>query len=96
MYGNERYEGYVVDLIDELSKLLNFQYELIALKEGYPYGSCSPEIGCNGIIGNVTRGEVDLAVVDLTISKCFIKILIIYLIKNVFFFQISCKSSIGS
>lgn len=72
-FGNERYEGYVVDLITELSKVLNFDFELIVLESSTSYGSCSPESGCDGMLGNITRAEVDLAVVDLTITGKFNK-----------------------
>ena len=67
LFGNDRYEGYVVDLISELSKVLQFDYELII----YPtkqYGSCKSVSGCDGMLGTITRGETDLAIVDLTIT----------------------------
>lgn len=67
LFGNDRYEGYVVDLISELSKVLKFEYELII----YPtkqYGSCKSGTGCDGMLGTVTSGENDIAVVDLTIT----------------------------
>lgn len=35
--GNDRFEGYAIDLIDELSKLLGFKYEFI-LQEDADYG----------------------------------------------------------
>ena len=69
LFGNDRYEGYVIDLIQELSKTLNFKYEIIIFPS-LQYGTCGPEqeFGCNGMLGNVTRGDVDMAVVDLTIT----------------------------
>lgn len=35
--GNDRFEGYAIDLIDELAKLLGFKYEFI-LQEDADYG----------------------------------------------------------
>lgn len=35
--GNDRYEGFAIDLIDELSKLLGFKYEFI-LQEDADFG----------------------------------------------------------
>lgn len=35
--GNDRFEGFAIDLIDELSKLLGFKYEFI-LQEDRDYG----------------------------------------------------------
>lgn len=32
--GNDRYEGYAVDLIKELSQLSNFKYEFIVQEDG--------------------------------------------------------------
>lgn len=67
--GNERYEGYAVDLIHELSKLLNFQYQFTEVKDK-AYGSMNDTTKeWNGMIGEVKRGEADLAIADLTITS---------------------------
>lgn len=54
MFGNDRFEGYTIDLIDELAKYLHFKYEFI-LREDKDYGSPIP--GTNnqwtGMIGEV-------------------------------------------
>lgn len=39
--GNEGLEGYSMDLIDEISKILNFKYEFYLVKDG-KYGSLNP------------------------------------------------------
>lgn len=66
LFGNDRYEGYVVDLIHELSVVLKYEYEFYILASK-KYGNCRQGV-CDGMLGNVTRGEVDMAVVDLTIT----------------------------
>lgn len=67
--GNERYEGYAVDLIYELSKLLHFRYQFTEVKDK-AYGSQNETTGeWNGMIGEVKRGEADLAIADLTITS---------------------------
>ncbi|KAK4337133.1 hypothetical protein RND71_043892 [Anisodus tanguticus] len=67
--GNERYEGYAVDLIYELSKLLHFRYNFTEVKDK-AYGSQNETSGeWNGMIGEVKRGEADLAIADLTITS---------------------------
>ena len=57
----------IVDLVDELSKLGNFKYEIIVF-DSTAYGSCNKKtMTCNGMLGKVTSGEVHMAIVDLTI-----------------------------
>jgi ABC-type amino acid transport substrate-binding protein len=69
--GNDQFEGYAVDLIHELSKLVNFKYKWREVadkkygsKEVLPNGT----IVWNGMIGEIVRGVADLAIVDLTIT----------------------------
>lgn len=71
--GNDRYEGYAVDLIHELSKLVNFNYKWREVADNnYGAFEVSSKNGTskewNGMIGEVVRGEADLAIVDLTIT----------------------------
>ena len=42
--GNDRFEGFVVDVIDEVSKLLGFNYILQVVGDSN-YGSYNPETG---------------------------------------------------
>lgn len=65
--GNEEFEGYAMDLIKELSLLLNFEFEIRICKDGL-YGIEDDEGNWNGMIGEVIRGEADIAVADLTIT----------------------------
>ncbi|RWS26385.1 glutamate receptor: ionotropic kainate 3-like protein 2, partial [Leptotrombidium deliense] len=67
--GNERYEGYAVDLIEELSKILQFKYEFKEVDDK-AYGSLNETTGdWNGMIGEIIRGEADIAIADLTITS---------------------------
>lgn len=66
---NERYEGYAIDLIDELSKILHFKYIFREVKDE-AYGTLNETTGeWNGMIGELIRGEADLAIADLTITS---------------------------
>ncbi|XP_025016477.1 glutamate receptor ionotropic, kainate 2 isoform X1 [Tetranychus urticae] len=66
---NERYEGYAIDLIDELSKVLLFKYIFREVKDE-AYGTLNETTGeWNGMIGELIRGEADLAIADLTITS---------------------------
>ncbi|XP_061114620.1 probable glutamate receptor [Conger conger] len=61
-------EGFCIDLLSALSKRLEFKYNLHLVKDG-KYGSVQPETGqWSGMIGEVIRGEADLAVAPLTIT----------------------------
>lgn len=68
--GNSQFEGYAIDLIDELSLILNFKYEIRLCKDG-KYGAEDPEGSgtWNGMIGELLRDEADIAIVDLTITR---------------------------
>jgi hypothetical protein len=74
-YDNElRYEGYIIDLLDQLASLLGFNYRITIVEDGL-YGFQKSDGTWNGMIGDVMRkvrlvhqGKCDL----LTISKrCF-------------------------
>ncbi|XP_061591562.1 probable glutamate receptor [Cololabis saira] len=60
-------EGYCVDLISELSKKLGFKYKIHMVKDGR-YGAMDSSGQWNGMIGEVIRGEADLAVAPLTVT----------------------------
>ncbi|UXI22437.1 putative adenosylhomocysteinase 3 [Sarcoptes scabiei] len=68
--GNDRYEGFVPDLMKEISKLLNIRFEINLVKDG-AYGAVmnATSNDWNGMIGEVMRGEADIAVADLTINS---------------------------
>nr|XP_057906495.1 probable glutamate receptor [Doryrhamphus excisus] len=60
-------EGYCIDLISELSEKLGFSYKLQLVKDGR-YGSMDSSGNWNGMIGEVIRGDADLAVAPLTLT----------------------------
>jgi len=60
-------EGYCIDLISELSKKLGFRYKLHLVKDNR-YGAMDSSGNWNGMIGEVIRGEADLAVASLTLT----------------------------
>lgn len=66
--GNAQFEGYAIDLIDELSLILNFKYEIRLCKDG-AYGRENEDGTWNGMIGELLRDEADMAIVDLTITR---------------------------
>ncbi|XP_075695773.1 putative glutamate receptor [Rhinoderma darwinii] len=60
-------EGYCVDLLSELAEALEFNYTLHVVKDGR-YGAKDPHGVWNGMVGEIIRKEVDLAVAPLTIT----------------------------
>ena len=56
--GNDRYEGFVFDLIDEISKMLGFNY-VFKLVEDSKYGNIDKETGeFNGMIRELLDGVI--------------------------------------
>ena len=68
LVGNARYEGYSVDLVEEISKILHFNYTIKLVEDG-KYGSFDKETGkWNGMIGELQAQKADLVVADITIT----------------------------
>uniref|UniRef100_A0A6G1S9T4 Glutamate receptor, ionotropic kainate 2 n=1 Tax=Aceria tosichella TaxID=561515 RepID=A0A6G1S9T4_9ACAR len=70
--GNDQYEGYAVDLIHELSRIVGFKYkfkEVTDLKYGVREVKPNGTVTWNGIIGEILSGVADLAIADLTITS---------------------------
>ncbi|XP_063986137.1 glutamate receptor ionotropic, kainate 2-like isoform X2 [Diachasmimorpha longicaudata] len=66
---NKLYEGYAIDLIEELAQLLKFTYTF-ELVPGNKHGTEDAETRqWDGLIGRLLRREADLAICDLTITK---------------------------
>ena len=65
--GNACFEGYAIDLIKELSRIIGFDYR-IKLSDDGRYGMQSNGTW-QGMIGEVADGRADLAVADLTITS---------------------------
>ncbi|XP_067287452.1 probable glutamate receptor isoform X2 [Pseudorasbora parva] len=60
-------EGYCMDLLTELAKKLGFKYKVHLVKDG-SYGRQDESGNWNGMIGEVVRGEADMAVAPLTLT----------------------------
>ncbi|KAJ7998488.1 hypothetical protein DPEC_G00205450 [Dallia pectoralis] len=60
-------EGYCMDLLSELAKQLGFKYNVHLVKDGF-FGRQDESGTWNGMIGEVVRGEADLAIAPLTLT----------------------------
>ncbi|XP_051526126.1 probable glutamate receptor [Myxocyprinus asiaticus] len=60
-------EGFCIDLLSALSKKLDFKYDVHMVKDGR-YGTTDDSGNWNGMIGEVVRGEADIAVAPLTLT----------------------------
>ncbi|KAM7307983.1 glutamate receptor ionotropic, kainate 3 [Ixodes scapularis] len=65
--GNDRFEGFCVDLVRELSLLLGFRYQLRLVRDG-AYGTKDSTGRWNGMVRELVDREADLALGDLTIT----------------------------
>ncbi|KAF2346082.1 Ionotropic glutamate receptor L-glutamate and glycine-binding domain, partial [Trinorchestia longiramus] len=66
--GNDRFEGFCVSLLDEISALLGFNYTLVPIK-GNVYGTKDSVTGeWNGMIRELLTQRADMAITDLTIN----------------------------
>ncbi|XP_013922497.1 PREDICTED: glutamate receptor 2 isoform X1 [Thamnophis sirtalis] len=66
--GNERYEGYCVDLAAEIAKHCGFKYKLTIVGDG-KYGARDAETKIwNGMVGELVYGKADIAIAPLTIT----------------------------
>lgn len=66
--GNDRFEGYCVDLIKRIAEIVNFTYEIRPVKDG-KFGVRDANGIWDGMVGELVRHEADLAVAALTISS---------------------------
>ncbi|XP_018059496.1 PREDICTED: glutamate receptor ionotropic, kainate 2-like [Atta colombica] len=68
LIGQKRYEGYCIDLINEIAKVLHFkgvEFEIVTDKQG----KYEPETkSWNGLIRRIIDKDADLAICDLTIT----------------------------
>ncbi|XP_028032174.1 glutamate receptor 1-like [Bombyx mandarina] len=66
---NDPYRGFCVDLAKMLSDKLEIKYDLRLVKDG-KYGNDNPKIvgGWDGMVGELVRKEVDMAIAPLTIT----------------------------
>ncbi|XP_060904952.1 glutamate receptor 1a isoform X1 [Labrus mixtus] len=68
LVGNDKYEGYIVELAAEIAKHVGYQYKLKVVSDG-KYGARDPETKMwNGMVGELVYGKADVAVAPLTIT----------------------------
>ncbi|KAJ0061362.1 hypothetical protein NL108_016856, partial [Boleophthalmus pectinirostris] len=68
LYGNERFEGYCIDLLKELAAILGFRYEVRLVEDGR-YGVLDEGTGqWNGMVRELIDHKADLAVAPLAIT----------------------------
>ncbi|XP_056300418.1 glutamate receptor ionotropic, kainate 3 [Pseudoliparis swirei] len=67
LVGNDRFEGYCVDLLSELANVLGFTYEIRLVPDGR-YGSQDEKGQWNGMIRELIEHRADFAVAPLTIT----------------------------
>ncbi|OCT99666.1 hypothetical protein XELAEV_18005449mg [Xenopus laevis] len=66
--GNDRYEGYCVDLAAEIARHCGFKYKLTIVADG-KYGARDAETKIwNGMVGELVYGKADIAIAPLTIT----------------------------
>ncbi|KAG1654325.1 Glutamate receptor 4 [Nymphon striatum] len=68
--GNDRYEGYCAELAQLIARHMNINYKLKLVNDS-EYGAYFPDSpqGWNGMIGELIRGEADIAIAPLTITS---------------------------
>ncbi|KAM9456462.1 glutamate receptor ionotropic, kainate 1 isoform 4-T4 [Clarias gariepinus] len=67
LYGNDRFEGYCLDLLKELANILGFSYEVKLVSDG-KYGAQNDKGQWNGMVRELIDHIADLAVAPLTIT----------------------------
>uniref|UniRef100_A0A673JB77 Glutamate receptor n=2 Tax=Euteleostomi TaxID=117571 RepID=A0A673JB77_9TELE len=68
LYGNDRFEGFCIDLLRELAAILGFTYEVRLVEDG-KYGAQEESTGqWNGMIRELMDHKADLAVAPLAIT----------------------------
>nr|XP_022293322.1 uncharacterized protein LOC111103957 [Crassostrea virginica] len=65
-FGNEKYEGFCIDILENIAEAMNFKYEI---QEETTYGNCNPEKGCTGMYQKLIDRKADLAVAGITITS---------------------------
>ncbi|KAM7133338.1 glutamate receptor ionotropic, kainate 1 [Molossus nigricans] len=67
LHGNDRFEGYCLDLLKELSNILGFIYDVKLVPDG-KYGAQNDKGEWNGMVKELMDHRADLAVAPLTIT----------------------------
>ena len=63
------FQGYCIDLIEEMAKKMNFDYEIVLPDDNREdYGSRKPDGSWSGLIGDLVNRKIDIAVAGLTVT----------------------------
>uniref|UniRef100_A0A4W5PNV7 Glutamate receptor n=1 Tax=Hucho hucho TaxID=62062 RepID=A0A4W5PNV7_9TELE len=68
LQGNDRYQGFCVDMLRELSDLLKFSFRIKLVDDGL-YGAPEPNGSWTGMVGELINRKADLAVAGFTITS---------------------------
>ena len=61
--GAPKLKGYCIEMIEEMAKRMNFDYEIILPSDNSEdYGKRQPDGSWSGVIGDLVKGEIDIAV----------------------------------
>ncbi|XP_076141201.1 glutamate receptor ionotropic, delta-1 isoform X2 [Alosa pseudoharengus] len=63
----KRYKGFSIDVLDALSRILGFKYDIYQVEDG-KYGSLLPNGSWNGMIGELIGKKADVAISAITIT----------------------------
>ena len=90
LYGNDRFDGMCIDILKEISELLNFKYNITLVPDG-KFGS-KKSWGWTGMMNELIH-NVNL-IFWVTVTLCFLTSLILLYIHSIlcilFFFSIFC------
>ena len=68
--GAPKLKGYCVEMIEEMAKRMNFDYEIILPSDNSEdYGQRQPDGSWSGVIGDLVKGEIDIAVAGMTMTS---------------------------
>lgn len=68
--GRPSLAGYCVDMVEQLSQKMHFDYELILPTDGSnSYGKKDENGQWNGVVGDLVNGEIDIAVAGMTMTS---------------------------
>ncbi|KAM9419645.1 glutamate receptor ionotropic, kainate 5-like isoform 2-T3 [Salvelinus alpinus] len=68
LQGNDRYQGFCVDMLREMSDLLKFSFRIKLVEDGL-YGAPEPNGSWTGMVGELINRKADLAVAGFTITS---------------------------
>lgn len=68
--GRPKLTGYCVQMIEEMARRMNFDYEiLLPTDNSEDYGYRQPDGTWSGVIGDLVNGEIDIAVAGMTMTS---------------------------